>query len=189
MSTCYRYFWAVGIFTAASVVAGALLGLILRGFSMEYLYVVRAIPYDALFAGVNQAVYYGLHKGLRGGFFLGAIMGFAAVGGARQSAPVKKLLIALAVVAAAILAAAMTGAAGVYIAAKVFGPFLPTNIAMQVGSPYRVLCGYGLEIGAQAGALLATLAVGAWLWRQRQPLLESTEFDSKTASCGHGSDS
>lgn len=189
MSTCYRYFWAVGIFTAVSVVAGALLGLVLRGLSMEYLYVVRDIPYQALFAGVKGAVCYGLVMGLRGGLFLGAIIGFAAVGGVRQIAPVKNLLIALGVTAIAALASAMIGVAGVYIAAKGFGPFLPTHIAMQVGNPYRVLCGYSLEIGAKAGAFLSTLVMGAWVWKQRQSLLKSIKFDSKTAWCGHGSDS
>ncbi len=95
------------------------------------------------------------------------MLGFAAIGEVRKIAPVRDLQIAASIVPAVACVAALVGGAGVYAVAKLTGPFLPEYIALQVGSPYRVLCGYGLEYGVTAGAIMSTLMLAVWLWCRR----------------------
>ena len=168
MQTLRRYIFAVLLAATGSVVCGAALGILLRFISIEYLNVVRNVPYKELFFGLMGAAHYGVWHGFRGGLFLGAMLGFAAIGGTRRIAPVRDLLIAAAITPAVTFVAALVGGAGVYAAAKLNGPFLPEHIALQVGNPYRVLCGYGLEYGAAVGATMSTLTMAVWLWCRRR---------------------
>ncbi len=167
MQTLRRYIFAVLLTATGSAVCGTALGVILRFISIEYFHVVRNLPYKELFLGMTGAVCYGATYGFRGGLFLGALLGFAAIGRTRKIAPIRDLQIAASIVPAATWAAALMGSAGVYTAAKLTSPFLPENIAMQVGSPYRVLCGYGLEYGACVGAIMSTLTIAVWIWCRR----------------------
>jgi len=169
--TLRRYIFAVLLTATVSVVCGAALGILLRLISIEYLNVVRNVPYKELFIGLTGAVRYGASLGLRHGLFLGALIGFAAIGGVRKIAPVRDLLIAAAITLAVTCMTALVAGAGVYTAAKLSGPFLPKHIALQVGSPYRVLCGHGLEYGAAVGAIMSTmstLTMAVWIWRRRR---------------------
>ncbi len=167
MQTLGRYIFAVLLTATGSAVCGAALGIIVRFISIEYLNVIRNLSYKELFAGLIGAARYGMSHGFRGGLFLGALLGFAAIGGVRKTAPVRDLLIAVSIVPAVAGMTASVGGAGAYTAARLTGPFLPEHIALQVGSPYRVLCGYGLEYGAAAGAIISTLVMAVWVWRRR----------------------
>ena len=167
MQTLCRYIFAVSLAVAGSVACGAALGILLHFTSIEYLNAVRNVPYKELFFGLIGSARYGMSHGLRNGLFLGALLGFAAIGGVRKIAPVCDLLIAAAIVPAVTCTTALAGGVGAYTAAKLTGLFLPEHIALQVGSPYRVQCGYGLEYGAAAGAIMATLTMAVWLWRRR----------------------
>jgi len=168
MQTLRHYIFAVLLAATGSVVCGVALGILLRFISIEYLNVVRNVPYEELFLGLTGAARYGMLQGFGGGLFLGALIGFAAIGGVRKIAPICDLLIAVVSVPVVTPMAALVGGAGVYIAARLTGPFLPEHIALQVGSPYRVLCGYGLEYGAAVGAILSTLTMMVWLWHRRR---------------------
>ncbi len=167
MQTLRRYIFAVLLAATGLIVCGAALGILLHFISIEYLSTVRNVPYDKLFLGMACAARYGASHGFRGGLFLGALLGFAVIGGVRKIASVRNLLIAASIVPAVTWVAALMGGAGVYAIAKLTGPFLPEYIALQVGSPYRVLCGYGLEYGVTAGAIMSTLMLAVWLWRRR----------------------
>ena len=168
MQTIRRYIFSVLLTATGLAVCGAVLGVIVRFISLEYLNVVRNVPYEALFSGITGAVRYGISNGFGGGLFPGALLGFATIGGIRKIAPVRDLQIAAAIVSAVAFAFALTGGAGAYAAAKFFGLFLPLeHIALQVGSPYRVMCGYGLEYGAAVGAIMSTLTMAVWIWRRR----------------------
>ena len=163
-----RYIFAVFLTVVGLTVCGVVLGIIVHFISIEYLNVVRNVPYEALFSGITGAVRYGISNGFGGGFFTGALLGFATIGGIRKIAPVRDLQIAAAIVSAVAFAFALTGGAGAYAVAKLFGPsFLPEHIALQVGSPYRVMCGYGLEYGAAVGAIMSSLTMAVWIWRRR----------------------
>lgn len=167
MPTIRHYIFAVLLATTASVVCGAALGSFLRLISIEYLNVVRNVPYEELFFGLTGAALYGMSHGFRYGLFLGALLGFAAIGGVRKIAPVRDLLITASIVTAFSGMTTLVGGVGAYTAAKLTGPFLPEHIALQVGSPYRVMCGYGLEYGAAVGAVISTLTMAVWIWRRR----------------------
>ncbi|MDM8555485.1 hypothetical protein QUF75_12200 [Desulfococcaceae bacterium HSG7] len=167
MQILCHYTFAVLSIAAGSMICGAVLGIIVRFVSIEYLYVVRNVPYKELFSGVTGAALYGMSHGFRGGLFLGALLGFAAIRSVRKIAPVRDLLITAAIVPITTGVYALAGGVGAYTAARLTGPFLPEHIALQIGSPYRVLCGYGLEYGAAIGAIISTLVMAVWVWYRR----------------------
>jgi len=170
MQTLFRYMFALLMTVTGSVVCGAALGMLLHFISIEYLNVVRNVPYEELFSGPAGAVRYGIWNGFRSGLFPGALLGFAAIGGVRRIAAASDILTAAAIIPIATGMAALAGGAGAYAAAKLIGPssLLPEQIALQVGGPYRVVCGYGLAYGASAGAIVSAFAMSVWLWRRRE---------------------
>jgi hypothetical protein len=163
----------IWLFTVAAALAttfmmGAGLGLVLDHFGIEYLTVVWNAPYENLFFHWTAAGFYGGMRGMRFGVFIGTLLSFFTICGRQHPPPVEAILKAAAFIMAASVAAALLGSLGVLIYAKAAGPFLPADIEAQVAHPYRVLWGYGLEFGAIAGAIAATIAAGIWLFMNRR---------------------
>ena len=147
---------------------GALLRVLVRWTGLEYLVVVRNLPYEDLFLRWWAVIPAGLIAGARVGAVAGTLLAAGAIVGTRVIAGWRRVTRA---VAATVLAAGFGGVAGglgYLVLAKLTSPLLPERLALQIGSPYRVVLAYGAAWGSVAAGLVAALVTTVWLYRGRR---------------------
>ena len=165
-----RWLVAVLVLSLGAAALGGAVALAIRKLSLEYLVVVRNLPYEDLLLRWWSVLPLGMAEGFRAGLFAGALVGVGTTVTSRQYPSTRRVAAACLAALAVAAAAAALAAAAAYAYAKLATPVLPATVAAQVGRPYRALTCYGLEYGARIGGLLAAIIVGAFLWRtRRQP--------------------
>ena len=161
--------WLVTVTTFATGcgVVGGVIAFVMRRLGLEYLVVVRGLPYEDVLLEWGTVLSAGATRGTGVGLTLGALVAAGAVVGPRRVARPSTLAAAGAGVLLSASVCSLLSGALAYLLLKCGWELLPESIAKQVGQVYRVGFSYGLEYGAVCGGIAGALIAGLWIYAGR----------------------
>ncbi len=161
--------WAavVAMLTLGCGVLGGIIGCVIRSAGLEYLVVVRGLPYEAVLLDPWTPVWFGVGRGARLGLALGALVAACAVVGERRVAKARHLAIAGIGVLASMCASSLLAGGVADLLVRFGWASLPESVGRQLGGVYSVAFSYGLDAGAIGGGVIAALILGGWILKRR----------------------